>query len=74
MTDNINVSQDRTCLKHTHTNTHLGTNLAAALASFRKENHRVRHYQVGHLDIEEAVAVLAAIDVGQSSGVRIVLP
>lgn len=32
------------------------------------------HYQVGHLDIEETAAVLVFIDVGQSSGVRIILP
>lgn len=26
-------------------------------------------YQVGHLDVEEAVGVLVLVDVGQSSGV-----
>lgn len=69
VTDNINVSQYRTCLKHTHT----GTDLAAALASLKTEMRQACRYQVGHLDVEESVAVLELIDVGQSSGVRIVL-
>lgn len=30
-------------------------------------------YQVGHLDVEEAVGVLVLVDVGQSSGVRIIV-
>lgn len=34
----------------------------------------VRCYQVGHLDVEEAVGVLVLVDVGQSSGVRIIFP
>lgn len=29
-------------------------------------------YQVGHLDVEEAVGVLVLVDVGQSSGVRMI--
>lgn len=29
-------------------------------------------YQVGHLDVEEAVGVLVLVDVGQSSGVRLI--
>lgn len=29
-------------------------------------------YQVGHLDVKEAVGVLVLVDVGQGSGVRII--
>lgn len=32
----------------------------------------VCRYQVGSLDVEEAVGVLVLVDVGQSSGVRII--
>lgn len=34
----------------------------------------VRCYQVGSLNVEEAVGILVLVNVGQSSGVRMIFP